>query len=555
MARMEVGWGFISNKEDPEKFFLYEWCGSLGSLTFEKLNSIKLVENLKTVNRMDKNYEIISEKKIKFYLEVLVLTVDFSNWPPNIVIDKIFTASNKTSIMQDCKSWFELSDPNQILTDLMWTKEFIQYLLNKIINPDLFKSIVNSKIKVQSPVSQKVLKPNVEYIDYVVSPYDTVNILLLKFNINKAELVLLNNFNSNVVLQPGQKIKVPKPSVPDSGLKELEIRLSEKSQFIEVKRNISKKPLKAHLLEHNKDEETEKFDEIDVDYLLDNNDVVKGKLIIEYDKITFKPKSKESKSFKIEIRVIKSFALTKPIHPTLSCYVIATKKKAYPFLVDQEDIHKLSEPIEKHLNGKRAKSLVQGLDLEIMEKQSNQPTSPLKRYATLIGLGQLNNTSSLLNTREFTRLRDTLPRRFRDRNWVLLFSTETDGTSLTTFYKKASKSIQTVLLIGEKFGGVFGGFATETWSPKEQFYGTSECFLFSFQPAPKFYKSTQANDYYMRSTSEGIDMGCSDGNFGIHINSDFEMGSSDPCSTYLNNQLSQMQCFKITVVELWGITK
>ena len=66
------------------------------------------------------------------------------------------------------------------------------------------------------------------------------------------------------------------------------------------------------------------------------------------------------------------------------------------------------------------------------------------------------------------------------RDWELLFQMDSDGISMGTFFHMVRKHKETILLIQDRSGCIFGAYASETWKPQRYFYGTGEAFLFSF---------------------------------------------------------------------------
>jgi len=67
------------------------------------------------------------------------------------------------------------------------------------------------------------------------------------------------------------------------------------------------------------------------------------------------------------------------------------------------------------------------------------------------------------------------------RNWCLLFSIDTDGVSMRTFFSKLKGHKSTILLVKDKGGNVFGAVLADQWHSSSRFYGTGESFLFSFK--------------------------------------------------------------------------
>ena len=73
-----------------------------------------------------------------------------------------------------------------------------------------------------------------------------------------------------------------------------------------------------------------------------------------------------------------------------------------------------------------------------------------------------------------------LPSLVKMREWKLLFNVNKDGISYTTFYSNVKDRDNTVLLVKDTKGKVFGAYCSEAWRKVLHFYGLGESFLFSF---------------------------------------------------------------------------
>jgi hypothetical protein len=155
------------------------------------------------------------------------------------------------------------------------------------------------------------------------------------------------------------------------------------------------------------------------------------------------------------------------------------------------------------------------------------------------------------------QLKMALPMRLRESEPTLLYSTLMHGISQNTFYQKALKHPFTILVILDRSGHVFGGFATEPWkcfpSRSRKYYGTGECFLFSMKPKLQIYPWSRINDYFMYSDEKCIGFGGGGAGFGLWLDSDFLYGSSHPCGTYLNQVISSEVDFTCVHLELWAV--
>lgn len=76
-----------------------------------------------------------------------------------------------------------------------------------------------------------------------------------------------------------------------------------------------------------------------------------------------------------------------------------------------------------------------------------------------------------------SQIRELLPVYLRFQEWQLVYTPRVHGTSLQTFYRKQAGP--NVLVVQDAHGGLFGGFATESWRPQAGAYGTAEAFVFA----------------------------------------------------------------------------
>ncbi len=107
-----------------------------------------------------------------------------------------------------------------------------------------------------------------------------------------------------------------------------------------------------------------------------------------------------------------------------------------------------------------------------------------------------------------------------------------------------------LLVIKDKKGSVFGGFATDTWKSKAQYYGSGECFLFAILPENAIYKWTGDNNLFMFSNEDSLAMG-GGGNFGIYLDSELKDGTSGACKTFGSPCIASEEDFEVAHLELW----
>ncbi|XP_064610458.1 MTOR-associated protein MEAK7-like [Liolophura sinensis] len=147
-------------------------------------------------------------------------------------------------------------------------------------------------------------------------------------------------------------------------------------------------------------------------------------------------------------------------------------------------------------------------------------------------------------------------------NWRPLYSNHQYGDSFSQLQTRILKQGPTVIVVRDKAGHVFGGFASVSWNIRPQFVGTASCFLFSLSPQFSVYNGTGYNEHYMylnhgvKTMPNGLGMGGQLDYFGLWIDQSFSVGHSKAgprCTTYGSPQLSKTADFQVDVIEVWGV--
>lgn len=140
-----------------------------------------------------------------------------------------------------------------------------------------------------------------------------------------------------------------------------------------------------------------------------------------------------------------------------------------------------------------------------------------------------------------------LPPLFRMREWQKIYSVDTDGVSLQTFYKNAKNNSNCVLFIEDEMHYKFGCYTTAEWAVHKHFYGTGESFLFTFRDTEEdieCYKWAGYNDHIQFSDEKSIAIGGADGKFALYLRNNFSDGVSNKCRTFDNEILSHKEDFE-----------
>lgn len=142
----------------------------------------------------------------------------------------------------------------------------------------------------------------------------------------------------------------------------------------------------------------------------------------------------------------------------------------------------------------------------------------------------------ILDEVRLRQLRAELPLKCRMASvWRLLYSPEVHGVSIGTFFRQCQAwPGETLLLIEDSNGAVFGGFASHTWQAQSRYFGHPECFVFRFPPEDdrcEVFGSAGHNEYFLFADCSGLMMG-GGRHPAIWIDQNFLKGTSGPCKTF-----------------------
>ena len=176
------------------------------------------------------------------------------------------------------------------------------------------------------------------------------------------------------------------------------------------------------------------------------------------------------------------------------------------------------------------------------------------RQNTIQYLPKLDVPSEIFTSIQLKELHSKLPSYHQYTNLKRIFTISVDGCALRSFYTKCEKVNNSIIVVKDDEGNVFGAYASESFAPKFTFYGTGECFLFTFYKDNRIqvFNSTEKNDHYMYGDNDQICFGCSDDYFSLALTHDFLEGYSKKTQTYDNESLNKRDKFTIVKLELWG---
>ena len=169
-------------------------------------------------------------------------------------------------------------------------------------------------------------------------------------------------------------------------------------------------------------------------------------------------------------------------------------------------------------------------------------------------LPKLNTPSEILSSVQLKELHAKLPYYHQYINLKKIFTISVDGSALRSFYNKCEGISNSILVIKDSENNIFGAYASEAFAPKNTFFGTAECFLFTFYNENRIhvFNTTGINDHYMYCDNNQLCFGCSDDYFSLALTNDLLDGYSKNTKTYNNDCLNKNDKFTILKLDLWG---
>ncbi|KHN02189.1 TLD domain-containing protein KIAA1609-like protein [Glycine soja] len=149
-------------------------------------------------------------------------------------------------------------------------------------------------------------------------------------------------------------------------------------------------------------------------------------------------------------------------------------------------------------------------------------------------------------------------------DWNLLYHSSLNGLSFNTFLGNISNHAgPTVLIIKDKEGYIYGGYASQPWERHADFYGDLKCFLFQLNPVASIFRPTGANNnlqwcainFSSEDIPNGIGFGGRVNHLGLFISANFDQGHTFSCTTFGSPCLSKTNRILPEVIECWGVTQ
>ncbi|VDN11190.1 unnamed protein product [Dibothriocephalus latus] len=145
------------------------------------------------------------------------------------------------------------------------------------------------------------------------------------------------------------------------------------------------------------------------------------------------------------------------------------------------------------------------------------------------------STSVILDDEMLHDLSQGLPLHWVGYGMRPVFSTDHDGFSLNSLYRKTEEVKNVVLLlIRDTTNTTFGAVLSERMRCSLHFYGTGESCVFHWKPTFKRYDWTKKNYFFMRGAPDCFLIGAKSGHSAIWFDESLKYGRSEATDTFDN---------------------
>ena len=175
-----------------------------------------------------------------------------------------------------------------------------------------------------------------------------------------------------------------------------------------------------------------------------------------------------------------------------------------------------------------------------------------------LSLPEMSSLPSALSLAQASSLFLSLPPRLQVQPWTRLFSTNTEGCSLSHLYSTLRPYHGHLLLaIQDTEGVVFGAVLSSPNIKMTRWYrrckgNAADTLLFSFHPSLRTFVPTGSDDYYLHCLPDCLAVG--GGLPGIWLDDSLDRGSSHASTTFGNTTaLGGEKDFRIRRLECWAL--
>eukprot|EP01061_Rhynchopus_euleeides_P028393 TRINITY_DN46266_c0_g1_i1.p3 TRINITY_DN46266_c0_g1~~TRINITY_DN46266_c0_g1_i1.p3 ORF type:complete len:285 (+),score=115.87 TRINITY_DN46266_c0_g1_i1:247-1101(+) len=228
------------------------------------------------------------------------------------------------------------------------------------------------------------------------------------------------------------------------------------------------------------------------------------------------------------------------------------------------------------------------------EPEDAAPAPPAEAPVTRPKPKMIGGSTTIMNMGDLLFLNTIVPLVPRATMWSAVYLSHRDGKSFTKLVHSIRNMKNTLILVKDDGGHIFGIFCGDKWKdpsdleeeyvkekanaarerrlgrkyePKKStadtnFFGTGDCALIAVQPDQAIYRPTRINENFMylqtswpEQDLNGLALGGLPGLFGVQLDSFLDSGkfrgANGKCMTFNNPCLAHKPDFEIREVEVW----
>lgn len=184
-----------------------------------------------------------------------------------------------------------------------------------------------------------------------------------------------------------------------------------------------------------------------------------------------------------------------------------------------------------------------GLRLSKMSRNPDEKKEiEMSRLTTkALYLPKFNDSSNIITAYQIESLWEMLPSRYKLHDPVLVYSTSKDGFSLNTLLKKAEEFWEesAFIIVKTDRGDIFGGFTDSMFRISSEYYGSNDCFVFTFHPEEKLYKVEESSTGgHVFASVDYLLMGSGGKGPSLQVDCDINCGLSFESESFCNSRLN-----------------
>lgn len=198
-----------------------------------------------------------------------------------------------------------------------------------------------------------------------------------------------------------------------------------------------------------------------------------------------------------------------------------------------------------------------GADIEMQSMTSSLASLHIPKMLYMDATGNLESAAdgsespappqTILTPQLLQLLLPYLPSSSHIQDLACKYKLSVNGASLADLYRRCGKVQDSLTIIQDSGGSVFGCYVSSAWRVHESYFGSGSCFVFTLAPSFHVYPASSvpgsSNNFFQLATPQAMALGGGD-HFAIWIDDALRKGISKHCNTFASPSLSSHEEFR-----------